>query len=76
MLECDYHDYNAHLVLHNSLLEDLDGYIAAVGAGTRSLDMMITFLYNWFASHTINEDLKLSAHVKAMKLAEFKKINS
>jgi hemerythrin len=76
MIECDYPDYNAHHVLHDSLLKELDTYIQAVEGGTRSLDVMVTFLYDWFATHTINEDLKLSAHVKAIKLAEFKKTNS
>ncbi len=76
MIECDYPDYDAHHVLHNALLGELDGYILAVESKTRSLEMMVSFLYDWFVTHTINEDLKLSSHVKALKLAEFKKTNS
>ncbi len=71
MLDYEYSLYSDHKKLHDNLLSELDSYAVSIKSGKASIEMMITFLYNWFASHTINEDLKLSAHIKLVQLREF-----
>lgn len=71
MLDYSYPEYSNHKKLHDTLLAELGKYAVSVKNGDVSIERMITFLYNWFASHTINEDLKLSAHIKLVQLREF-----
>jgi hemerythrin len=65
MLDAGYPDLENHTLLHARLLKEVRNKATAVRLGEASSQEVVTFLYDWFCNHTVNEDAKIAQHLAA-----------
>lgn len=60
MRSIGYPDAEAHRMLHNGLLAELQERIQRSEAGTGTVAELLRFLFLWFATHTTDEDARVA----------------
>ncbi len=66
MLESGYQDYNQHIEIHNSLLNDVKKYVGQLDNDTPIIiDEFQKFLKNWIIEHILTTDRKFGAFITA-----------
>jgi hemerythrin len=63
MIDCAYPELKNHTKMHSVLMEDMRTYVDEVRRGRDCGEEMVTFLYNWFCTHTVSEDSRIAAYV-------------
>lgn len=63
MAEVGYPGLQAHRGLHAELLLELDRNVEVVLDEDTNPQPLVTFLYDWFASHTVNEDGRIAKFI-------------
>ncbi len=63
MEDVGYPHFRAHRDGHKIILREMNDYITDIRLGIDRIDELVTFLFNWFCSHTVNEDTKFSRYV-------------
>ena len=61
MINIGYPEIDAHQEKHLKLLEKLNIALGNVELGKETHENLVSFLLNWFKSHTINEDKKIAS---------------
>lgn len=64
MIDIGYPAIEAHQELHLKLLEKFNLTLNYVELGKETYDDFVTFLIDWFKSHTVNEDKKIPSFVR------------
>ena len=67
MVDVAFPDLERHRALHAELLRQLEGERTDLEASTTDLSQFVFFLYDWFASHTMQEDRKIARHIEGAK---------
>lgn len=64
MIDAGFDGYTTHKRMHQELLADLRKWIADSARNPDDTIMLVTFLYEWFANHTVSEDGKIADFMK------------
>ncbi len=64
MIDVGFDGYKKHKWMHQELLAELRKRIADSAANPDDTIMLVTFLYEWFANHTVSEDGKIADFIK------------
>ena len=67
MEDVHYPHVRSHREGHKAILAEMDEYIRDTRLGIDRTNELLTFLFNWFCSHTVNEDSKFSRYVASGK---------
>jgi hemerythrin len=65
MADLDYPERDAHRQSHGMILAELNDRIQQYHAGQDSAVGIVSFLFQWFALHTTNEDRRIINYVKS-----------
>ncbi|MBK3519778.1 bacteriohemerythrin [Carboxylicivirga marina] len=73
LIDIEYPNTHKHQLIHLDLMEKLN----IERHNTRNFNEYLNFIYNWFVSHTLTEDKKISDYIKDNKIGTntFKNIN-
>lgn len=63
MEDHNYPDAAAHRAVHKRISAEMHQYIADIQRGVDRVHELVTFLYDWFTAHTVNEDSALSRYI-------------
>ncbi|QSA96711.1 bacteriohemerythrin [Methylococcus sp. EFPC2] len=63
MISCRYPERERHRQLHLQLSRRLRDHIEAYQRGESEAVAVLEFLMDWFAQHTVREDLRLAEHI-------------
>jgi hemerythrin-like metal-binding protein len=64
MLEVAFPDLERHRTLHAELFRQLDQERSELEGSATRLGQFVFFLYDWFVSHTVQEDRKIARHLE------------
>ncbi len=64
MYSINYPEYETHKHHHEKLLEIYNQKSMEIELGEQTIDDFLTFLLDWFVSHTIIEDKKIATYLK------------
>jgi len=67
MLDVTFPDLERHRTLHAELLRQLEQERADLEASGAGLSQFMFFLYDWFVSHTVQEDRKIARYLEETK---------
>ena len=70
MVDLDFPDLERHRMLHAELLTQLDQERADLDASSTRLSHFVFFLYDWFTSHTVQEDRKIARYLEGVNPAK------
>ena len=60
MEDVAYPGLRAHRAIHKEILAEMHDFVHDIRIGINRVDELVAFLFNWFCSHTVNEDTKVS----------------
>lgn len=67
MEDVKFPDIRAHRQGHKKILTQVGDYIDDIRRGMDRFEELVTFLYEWFCTHTVNEDIKIALHISKLK---------
>ena len=66
MEECGYPGLKEHIDIHRALQSALSDRVLAMVSGTDTASDVVNFLVDWFISHTMHEDARISLYCQAL----------
>ena len=63
MEDAAYPALRSHRDLHQAILAEMNDFIRDIRLGIDRVGELVSFLFNWFCSHTVTEDTKFSKYV-------------
>ena len=70
----DYPDLNVHKGLHIDLINQLNPVSYMGNESTEGVNELISFLFDWFLKHTVNQDKKIFEYIKNTNPQKFDRL--